>query len=481
MSAQNGWAMLLGALLLGTLSCSAPPAPSPPNEDPVANAGTDQNVELGSTVTLDGTDSFDLDEEDQLAFEWTASPENPAQVLFNAQNRVISFIPTLPGTYQFTLIVSDGKDFSSPDTITIIVRGDDNIAPVADAGPPIDGSRIPTNTVDLDGLASFDPDGDPITFLWTVTNQDAAVAVDDAAASVTFFVAPVSGTYVVTLTVSDGQSSASEVVTISVELPDNQPPLADAGTDAEAVVGTEVVLDGTASIDPEDAAITYRWTTSGPVAVELLDAESAQPRFTPTVEGVYVFRLSVSDGPNDSEPTIASQVTITVAARQFPELDGMIEVADGPFTMGSIDGLAGEAPPHQIELSTFWIDVFEVTAADYLDCVTSGSCSAASTSSGLCTAAGSRDDHPINCVTWSQALAYCTAQNKRLPTEAEWEKAARGSDGRRFPWGDDPPTPPAPQLRNGGYGGGWRHSGRCKLLRRRGHERQRPRVDDRLV
>ena len=173
-------AFLTAFSVLGFANCSAPPAPSPPNEDPVAQAGEDQNVESGATVILNGSTSFDLDEEDQLVYEWKASDQNPSAVLFNSQNSIISFAVTLPGTYQFTLIVSDGKDFSSPDTVTIVVRGEDNLAPVANAGPLIDGSRIPTNTVDLDGLASFDPDGDPITYLWTVTNQDTAVAVDEA-------------------------------------------------------------------------------------------------------------------------------------------------------------------------------------------------------------------------------------------------------------------------------------------------------------
>lgn len=149
-------------------------------------------------------------------------------VLFNSQNSIISFALTVPGTYLFTLIVSDGKDFSSPDTVTIIVRDEDNPAPVANAEPPMAGSRISTHTVDLDGLASFNPDGDPITYLWTVTNQDTAV---------------------VTLTVSNGRASSSEVTTISVELPDNQPPLADAGADAEAALGSEVTLGGTVLLD----------------------------------------------------------------------------------------------------------------------------------------------------------------------------------------------------------------------------------------
>lgn len=406
----------------------------------MANAGNDQNVEVGSSSILDGSHSFDPDEEDELQYEWAAAPENPAVIMFNPQSRIISISPTVPGTYQFTLTVSDGKD-DNTDTVTIIVHGADNTAPVANAGPPIDGSRIASNTVDLDGLASFDADGDPITYLWTVTHPDTVVAIDDAATAMTFFVAPLTGTYVVTLTVSDGQASSSEVLTISVELPNNQPPLADAGTYEEIIVGTQVMLDGSASADPEDEPLVYSWSISGPVEPELMDSDTAQPRFTPTVKGLYTVRLSVSDGVNDSQPTSASQASISVVTRQFAELDGMIEIPAGPFTMGSDDGLAGEAPAHQIELSAFWIDQFEVTTAEYQACSGTGACSDAPRSPNLCNASGGRDNHPVNCVTWSQALAYCQAQDKRLPTEAEWEKAARGTDARRFPWGNDAPTP----------------------------------------
>ncbi len=164
----------------------------------------------------------------------------------------------------------------------------DNTAPVANAGPPIDGSRIASNTVDLDGLASFDAYGDPITYLWTVTHPDTVVAIEDAATAMTFFGAPLTGTYVVTLIVSDGQASSSEVLTISVELPNNQPPLADAGTYEEIIVGTQVMLDGSASADPEDEPLVYSWSISGPVEPELMDSDTAQPRFTPTSSGSHI-------------------------------------------------------------------------------------------------------------------------------------------------------------------------------------------------
>ncbi len=88
-------------------------------------------------------------------------------------------------------------------------------------------------------------------------------------------------------------------------------------------------------------------------------------------------------------------------------------------------------------LDAFYIDKYEVTVKQYMACVKAGQCSRAGMQ-GRCDY-GRRDklNYPINCVNWSQARAYCKWVKKRLPTEAEWEKAARGTDGRIYPWGDE--------------------------------------------
>ena len=115
---------------------------------------------------------------------------------------------------------------------------------------------------------------------------------------------------------------------------------------------------------------------------------------------------------------------------------GMACIPGGPFTRGRDDGPADERPEARVWLSTFYMDTHEVTVADYEACVARGECEAART----LYLDFSRARQPKVGVSWYDADTYCRAQGKHLPTEAEWEKAARGTDGRRYPWGSSHAT-----------------------------------------
>jgi formylglycine-generating enzyme required for sulfatase activity len=144
------------------------------------------------------------------------------------------------------------------------------------------------------------------------------------------------------------------------------------------------------------------------------------------------------------------------AARKEPPAPPpeMVHVPAGKFIMGSGNGGKTEKPPHEITLTRgFDLDRHEVTAGDYQVCVKAGKCSPSSVHgphvepadlekrASLCTAVDpAKSHHPITCVDQAQAMSYCGFVNKRLPTEAEWEYAARGPDEREYPWGNDAPS-----------------------------------------
>ena len=119
---------------------------------------------------------------------------------------------------------------------------------------------------------------------------------------------------------------------------------------------------------------------------------------------------------------------------------GMAGIEGGAFMMGSDSGDSDEKPVHRAELDGFCMDVTEVTVDAFAQCVRAGSCSTPDTSARCNWGVSGRGKHPINCVDWNQANGYCRWASKTLPTEAQWEYAARGgSQGLLYPWGGDAP------------------------------------------
>ena len=113
----------------------------------------------------------------------------------------------------------------------------------------------------------------------------------------------------------------------------------------------------------------------------------------------------------------------------------MVFVPAGEFIMGSDDGNEDERPAHTVFLDGFWIDKYEVTNAEYKGFVDATGQPPPHHWEGGTYPEG-KGDHPVVWVSWHDAQAYCQWAGKRLPMEAEWEKAARGTDGRKWPWGN---------------------------------------------
>ena len=117
----------------------------------------------------------------------------------------------------------------------------------------------------------------------------------------------------------------------------------------------------------------------------------------------------------------------------------MAVVPAGEFTMGSLTGDTDEQPAHRVYVDGFSMDKYEVTIGQYAAFLQAKGVEPPSDWKTMNQATNQK--RPVANMEWADAAAYCTWAGKRLPTEAEWEKAARGTDGRLYPWGNDPPTP----------------------------------------
>jgi formylglycine-generating enzyme required for sulfatase activity len=153
------------------------------------------------------------------------------------------------------------------------------------------------------------------------------------------------------------------------------------------------------------------------------------------------------------------------ASSDAKDAGAMIRVTAGAFLMGTNDGPEDERPQHKVNVGEFFIDRHKVTNAQFalfLNAVgprgprgetyydIDDNDARVHRRDGRWRADGGHEDHPVVEASWPGARAYCAWAGKRLPTEAEWEKAARGTDGRKYPWGTEPPD-----RTRAHFAGGW--------------------------
>jgi hypothetical protein len=215
------------------------------NTPPVADAGPDRSAFVAEEVKLDGSGSTDVDG-DKLTFFWSilSRPQQSIAELDEPARVDPIFVPDVRGRYVVELVVNDGTEDSAPDTVTVEVG---NRPPEANAGS--DRSVRVGQEVILDGNASFDPDGDSLTFSWSFDQRppgSLATLIEPASANPSF-VPDVAGGYVARLIVNDGElDSAPDLVTITANPP---PPSAIALTPATAQIDTRDSLTLTITLD----------------------------------------------------------------------------------------------------------------------------------------------------------------------------------------------------------------------------------------
>ena len=214
----------------------------------------------------------------------------------------------------------------------------------------------------------------------------------------------------------------------------NSPPVIDSfeASSTDVVTNSEVILTVSATDDDGDD-LTYTYQSTGGT---ISGTGNVVTWIAPATAGNYTITVDISDG----ELNVQDIVTITVVTPETPpvSLEGMVFIPAGEFEMGdSLDRITWALPVHTVYLDAFYMDIYEVTNAQYQKFMEATGRAA---HRHLSDPKYRAPEQPVVGVNWHDAVAYAKWAGKRLPTEAEWEKAARGGlVGKRFPWGNRDP------------------------------------------
>ena len=317
----------------------------------VANAGDDQSVSSGATVTLRGTGSTVSDSNRTVTYDWERTSGTSTATVMLSDKTMLR--PTFTAdtltvgassvTHVFTLTVTDNKgSTAATDTVTVTVTLDE-VPPVADAGA--DATVNAEGTIPLDGNGSTVDSRRTLTYSWTQTGGTGGTLADENTATPTFTAPTLTAgaddvIHTFTLTVTDSNSATSAD---TVEITVNAPPLAMVAGAAERTVksGESVTLDGSGSSD-STGKLTYAWTRTGGTGGSLTDENTATPTFTaPTLTAgaddvIHTFTLTVTDaGATDGVRLMGTTtVTITVTSA-FADPVARAVVTGGQTTVAS--------------------------------------------------------------------------------------------------------------------------------------------------
>ncbi|HVY74662.1 MAG TPA: PKD domain-containing protein, partial [Puia sp.] len=326
------------------------------NLAPTANAGADQTIQLPTaiaTLTGKGTDADGT----IASYSW-AKVSGPATggILSAATSATTNITGLIQGVYQYVLTVTDNQGATGTDTVQITVNAAAvvNQPPVAKAGSDIT-ITLPTNSANLNGSSSSDPDGSITTYAWTKISGPSQYSLGNANAATTVLSNLVAGVYAFQLKVTDN-SGATALDTIQVTVKAaavvNQPPVANAGTDITLTLPANVTnLNGNASKDPDGSIASYAWTRiSGPTQFTIANAGAATTRLSNLVQGVYAFQLKVTD---NSGASALDTVLVTVNPAAVVNQPPIANAGAGfsitlPTSSATLNGSASKDPDGSI-------------------------------------------------------------------------------------------------------------------------------------
>lgn len=382
------------------------------NQAPVAKAGPDQSVLQHATVTLDGSSSFDPDGT-SITYSWTQT-SGTAVSLSSATAAQPTFTAAAADTLTFSLTVSDGNLTSEVDTVSITVGA---VACTTDADCD-DSSAL---TIDACTNAGTTSSACGHTVIACNSNTDCEDNNADTADSC------VNGG-----TTNASCSNASIACHTDADCADNNALTIDAcsngGTAVASCSNTGIVCNTNADCDDTNALTLDTCSNGGMAVASCSNTGFACNADTDCDDGIE----TTYDQCNNGGTTSATCEHIDMILNEW------ITIPAGDFIMGCSTGdsqcQSSESPKHTVSLSEYKIQKYEVTEGQYKTCVNAGICNRGCYIE-------TEVNHPAPCVNWTQANTYCAWIGGRLPTEAEWEKAARGPSPREniYPWGNTAP------------------------------------------
>ena len=330
------------------------------NLAPVADAGADQAVDVGATVTLDASASSDSDG-NITSYSWSQTAGTDVSIN-NPNSEITTFIvpeSALDSNLSFELTIVDDDNASANDSLTVVVSDNDANAtepdtsvPVADAGA--DQRVNEGTTVDLDASASSAGGGSIATYQWTQIDGTEVALINATSAQTSFEAPEVSSdtNIIFRLTVTNTNGSVDND-SIIITVLNNEAPTANASAVTQAYEGATVTLDGSASSDPDGSIVTYLWQqTAGPTA-NIADPAAENTSFSaPAVDEdtVLTFRLRVTDdvGSQDSD-----EISITIAYNNPPIASAGTDTQVNENASIELDGSAS-SDVEDSNLTYFW-------------------------------------------------------------------------------------------------------------------------------